>query len=280
MSDPIAEPDRSSTAFGLDPARLEALVADGLRGVDDGELFLEYSQSESFAFDDGRLKSASFDTTQGFGLRAVAGEAIGYAHSPELERGGACAAPPRPSPRSGPAMAARCAAAARHQPPPLHRGQPARACAIGRQGRAARRRSTPMPAPRTRASGRSSRRSRRLAGGRDHARPTAAAPPTSGRWCGSTSASWSATDGRMESGSHGAGGRFGYDAAARAREVARAGRRGAAPGAGQARLGRRAGRRDDRRARRRAGPASCCTRRSATASRATSTARRPRPSPA
>src|SRR6267154_2745095 len=48
------------------------------------ELFLEYSQSEGVALDDGRIKSASFDTTQGFGLRAVAGEAAGYAHSSEL----------------------------------------------------------------------------------------------------------------------------------------------------------------------------------------------------
>ena len=52
--------------------------------MDDGELFLEYSQSESVALDDGRIKSASFDTTQGFGLRAVAGEAAGYAHASEL----------------------------------------------------------------------------------------------------------------------------------------------------------------------------------------------------
>ena len=52
--------------------------------MDDGELFLEYSQSESLALDDGRIKSASFDTTQGFGLRAVAGEAAGYAHASDL----------------------------------------------------------------------------------------------------------------------------------------------------------------------------------------------------
>src|SRR6201999_1665869 len=55
-----------------------------LKGSDDGELFLEYSQSESFSFDDGRLKAATFDTSQGFGLRAVAGEATGYAHATEL----------------------------------------------------------------------------------------------------------------------------------------------------------------------------------------------------
>ena len=69
---------------GLDPAALQRLVDDALAGADDGELFLEYRQSESLAYDDGRLKSASFDTSQGFGLRAVAGEAVGYAHATEL----------------------------------------------------------------------------------------------------------------------------------------------------------------------------------------------------
>jgi TldD protein len=69
---------------GMDPVRIEALVDESLAGMDDGELYLEYSQSESLALDDGRIKSASFDTTQGFGLRAVAGEAAGYAHASEL----------------------------------------------------------------------------------------------------------------------------------------------------------------------------------------------------
>jgi TldD protein len=55
-----------------------------LGGGDDGELFLEYSVSESFSFDDGRLRAASSDTSQGFGLRAIAGEATAYAHGSEL----------------------------------------------------------------------------------------------------------------------------------------------------------------------------------------------------
>jgi TldD protein len=69
---------------GMDPARIESLVTEALAGMDDGELYLEYSQSESLALDDGRIKSASFDTSQGFGLRAVADEAAGYAHASEL----------------------------------------------------------------------------------------------------------------------------------------------------------------------------------------------------
>ncbi len=73
------------TRAGLDHPRIERAVAEALHGADDGELFLEYSQSESLRFDDGRLKAASFDTTQGFGLRAVAGEVAGYAHASALD---------------------------------------------------------------------------------------------------------------------------------------------------------------------------------------------------
>ena len=51
---------------------------------DDGELFLEYRESEQISLDDGRIRSAGFDTALGFGLRAVAGEATGYAHAAEL----------------------------------------------------------------------------------------------------------------------------------------------------------------------------------------------------
>ena len=69
---------------GLDPGRTERLVAEALNGCDDGELYLQYAVSESFAFDDGRLKAATFDTQKGFGLRGVAGEMTAFAHANEL----------------------------------------------------------------------------------------------------------------------------------------------------------------------------------------------------
>lgn len=72
------------TQAGLDRSRLERLVGEALQGADDGELFLEYVQSEGLSWDDGKLKSASFDTSQGFGLRAVAGETTGYSHASTL----------------------------------------------------------------------------------------------------------------------------------------------------------------------------------------------------
>ena len=68
----------------LDEARARAILEGSLGGADDGELFLEYAQSESFVFDDGRLKTAAYDTTQGFGLRSVLGETVAFAHASDL----------------------------------------------------------------------------------------------------------------------------------------------------------------------------------------------------
>jgi TldD protein len=68
----------------LDRNRAQSILDDALKGADDGELYLEYGQSEAFVFDDNRLKTANFDVNQGFGLRAVCGESTGYAHASEL----------------------------------------------------------------------------------------------------------------------------------------------------------------------------------------------------
>ena len=68
----------------LDRDAVRHQIARGLEGADDGELFLEYSQSEALMFDNGRLKQATYDTAQGFGLRAVKDDAVGYAHSSDV----------------------------------------------------------------------------------------------------------------------------------------------------------------------------------------------------
>jgi TldD protein len=73
---------------GLDRPRLAKIIARGLDGADDGELFLEYRQSEVLAFDNGRLTDATYDTSQGFGLRAVKDEAVGYAHASDVSEAG------------------------------------------------------------------------------------------------------------------------------------------------------------------------------------------------
>ena len=75
----------------LDRDRAEAIVRDALAGADDGELFLEMRHSEMLMIDDGRLKSASYNQSSGFGLRAIAGDASAPLPPP----------PPPPAPLSG-----------------------------------------------------------------------------------------------------------------------------------------------------------------------------------
>ena len=84
MTDIAKTEDLFFNRAGLDKSRVEGIIGESLGKADDGELFLEYQQSENFVFDDGQLKNANFDTSQGFGLRAVAGEMSGYAHASEL----------------------------------------------------------------------------------------------------------------------------------------------------------------------------------------------------
>ncbi len=80
MTSPASLIDRA----GLDRARLCRILGHGMEGADDGELYLEYRQSEMLVFDNGRLKQATYDTAQGFGLRAVKDDAVGFAHASEM----------------------------------------------------------------------------------------------------------------------------------------------------------------------------------------------------
>lgn len=68
----------------LDDARALQILRAATDGADDGELFLERRRSEALVFDDGRLRNASYDASEGFGLRAVRGETAGYAHSTDI----------------------------------------------------------------------------------------------------------------------------------------------------------------------------------------------------
>ncbi len=69
----------------LDQESALALVREATAGADDGELFLERRRSEVLSFDDGRIRTASYDASEGFGLRAVRGEVAGYAHSTTID---------------------------------------------------------------------------------------------------------------------------------------------------------------------------------------------------
>ena len=74
----------TDNALPFDLRQATDILAEAVRGGDDGDLYVERARSESFVFDDGRLKSAAFDTDQGFGLRVVAGEAQGSGYASEL----------------------------------------------------------------------------------------------------------------------------------------------------------------------------------------------------
>ncbi|MBI1187166.1 MAG: metalloprotease TldD [Alphaproteobacteria bacterium] len=78
MADGVSAAEKAAE---LDWGAAEKILADAAHGADDAELFVEDSRSESFLWDDGRLKSASYDATQGFGLRVVSGERAGYGHA-------------------------------------------------------------------------------------------------------------------------------------------------------------------------------------------------------
>ncbi len=70
----------------LDEAKALASLRTTLSGAEDGELFLERRRSETLVLDDGRIKTASYDASEGFGLRAVCGETVGYGHASEISQ--------------------------------------------------------------------------------------------------------------------------------------------------------------------------------------------------
>ncbi|CBI76115.1 TldD protein [Bartonella clarridgeiae 73] len=70
--------------FDISSSKVQSLIQKALHKADDGELYLEYTESEVLLFDNGQLKNGSFHQDIGFGLRVVAGETTGYAHSGEL----------------------------------------------------------------------------------------------------------------------------------------------------------------------------------------------------
>ena len=81
-------PDISFRPFDtmLDEGLALKLLQNAVAGADDGELFLERRRAEALVFDDGRVSTASYDASEGFGLRAVCGAVTGYAHSSEISQ--------------------------------------------------------------------------------------------------------------------------------------------------------------------------------------------------
>ena len=67
----------------LDAAKI---ISKAVSGAEDGELYMQSSENESFSFDDGKLKLANSNKNLGFGLRSLSGEAVGYAHASEISK--------------------------------------------------------------------------------------------------------------------------------------------------------------------------------------------------
>ena len=92
----------------LSPDEARRLTAAALGACDDGELYLQFIASESFGFDDGRLKTADYSRDAGFGLRGVSGEMTGFAHANEISAAAIARARPTAAPSAPSAAPARC----------------------------------------------------------------------------------------------------------------------------------------------------------------------------
>jgi TldD protein len=53
-------------------------------GVDDADIYLQYSQSESWILEEGLVKKGNFTIDQGVGIRAISDDKTGFAYADEL----------------------------------------------------------------------------------------------------------------------------------------------------------------------------------------------------
>ena len=215
---------------GLDQSRAESLLKRGLEGADDGELFLEYRQAEALVFDNGRLKQATYDTAQGFGLRAVKGEAVGYAHASDVSEAAIARAVEAVRAVQGGYSGSYSQAPARTNVRLYGDDNPLGAPSLRDQGEAAGRDRRLCARARIRACGRCRCRSARPGRWSRSCAPTARPIATCARWCASMSRSWRAkATGRNPAATAMAGARAisasSRPAPGRARSMTRCGRR-------------------------------------------------------
>ncbi|MDB5893624.1 MAG: metalloprotease TldD [Rhodoferax sp.] len=73
------------TPFGLDESHLlRALAEITSHGVDDADLYFQYTRSEGWSLEEGIVKTGSFSIDQGVGVRAVSGEKTAFAYSDDI----------------------------------------------------------------------------------------------------------------------------------------------------------------------------------------------------
>ena len=203
-------------------------------GADDGELFLEYRQAEALTFDNGRLKQATYDTAQGFGLRAVKAEAVGYAHASDLSEAALARAAEAVRAVNGGHSGSYAEAPGRTNRKLYADDNPLGTPAFDAKVKLLEK-STPMRAPRNHAYGRSPPALPRPGRWWKSCARTAKFIATSVRWCASMSSVVAGEGDRQETGSYGFGGREGVQRFIDDRCLARRGRRSDPAGAGQSR---------------------------------------------
>ena len=71
--------------FGLARTGIERVMSTALGGaVDDADLYFEHTVNETVSLEEGIVKKATHDVQQGAGVRVMAGERTGYAHTDEI----------------------------------------------------------------------------------------------------------------------------------------------------------------------------------------------------
>ena len=71
--------------FGLTEAALNRALGEITSyGVDDADLYFQYTRSEGWSLEEGIVKTGSFSIDQGVGVRAVSGEKTAFAYSDDI----------------------------------------------------------------------------------------------------------------------------------------------------------------------------------------------------
>ena len=71
--------------FGLNDAALNRALGEMTSyGVDDADLYFQYTRSEGWSLEEGIVKTGSFSIDQGVGVRAVSGEKTAFAYSDDI----------------------------------------------------------------------------------------------------------------------------------------------------------------------------------------------------
>ena len=81
------------TPYGLNEATIESVFGEILtHDADYADLFFQYSRTEGWSLEEGRVKSGSFNIDQGVGVRVVSGEKTAFAYSDDISHAALSAA--------------------------------------------------------------------------------------------------------------------------------------------------------------------------------------------